>query len=1146
MKNLYRPSFQKVLLFCLLLLSCQLTFAQTLPDPTGLTTNQIVCYNEEVDLTSTGSCASGTLKWYDGLLSTTEITDLVFNVTTTTTIYAACVSSCTCEMSNSVPVTFTVNLPFNVTRSQSTCDCEVIDLKAECPSGIVSWYAADSTTFISSGSPLSTQPGSSTTYTVRCEDAANSCNSPFKTIDIYVNTTLNSSAIPMADTTICAGSGIILKATCDVGAQPFFYLNDEVTEIDSVINSVTANTIYKVRCESFTACKSPFSNINISVSVPAGPTINTPAEICFGERIFLDATCGTDFRTAWYNDDEVTPLLSPLVTPGSNITYKVRCESMTAIGCFSPFDTLALIVRNEIITQPTSALICLGDAATFAIVVDNTDSPTLQWQKKQADGTFIDIPSATNDTLTITNTTLTDQGHYRCHVVGHCNFYSEEVFLIFPGNIALNGKPIPSQIAPLEGYGSAVAVSDSIAVVGAFQDNSGKGAAYVFKLNANGKWTQSARLAPSDLLADDIFGSAVAIAGNHIFVSAVGYNSFSGKVYIFKKQSNNSWLQIDKILSPDGSYPDDYFGGAIAASDSLLAIGADGYEVAYIYKMNFAGVWEFEDYLEDGTPGNEFSYSIGISGNDLVIGAPDEGASGAIFIYERLGAGIWMPKGQFTPDSLNSGAYFGSSLSVSGNKLIVAGDGVAQIYEKDLVGNWNEKVLLSGNDLVDDDLSDLVVSIDNEIAVIGTPMAGKGVAVIYEKNVTGNWVKKKTLTPADLINGDHFGSSVAVSKNTIVVGSLFTPVSLEFGTGGAYFYNIYASPIPAVSSITQASSYCPAQSVTFNLTGLPVVDTYTITYKIDVAGTENTVIVTPDTLGKASFTQVLNWVDNTKSIYITKIKNNTTNCEKLINVSSAIAVKAPTLITAHPTAEIVCLGETAVFMAEATGEGLLSFQWQRQAPVISGVNSPFTNDFADISVLTLQNRTLSDNGAKYRVKITGECGVAISNDALLTVLAKATASIAASGPICPGTTATLTFTGTPYAQVIYQRNGTNSSVTLDASGNATATTVQLASQTTYNLVSINVEGKCNQMISGSAVVEVLTSGVNPPLTLTSPVHDVLPNGKQTHAAQTIDAFNKIEAGGKSTIIGNKAVTLQPGFESKEGSVYTAKIAGACI
>lgn len=1154
MKNLYLQPYQKFLFFCLLIFSCQITFAQTLAPPVVVTTSQIVEYDEEISLVA--SCSSGVLNWYEESLATPALSVLTFNVTETTKYIAVCESSCTCDISDAVEVVITVDKPFNVTRTQSACECNDVILQASCPEGNVSWYMSDSVTPLGSTTITSME---TRTYYVRCENPSNSYLSPFEEVTIYMYSTLNDNPIVSSPITICKGSSHTLSATCSGDATPFFFLNDGLTEIDPQINALNAATTYKVRCESLTKCPSGFLDINVEVTSPPAPTGVTPNEdVCQGVVTTLAATCDADSDPHWYLNNMITPVINPNVYPSTTTTYQVRCESHVFTDCFSSFVSTTITVLSDITAQPTSVLACLGNKAI--LVVGVTGEPLLQWQKRQADGNYMDIPFADNDTLTIDSTVLADRGYYRCRVTGDCDSFTDEVFLTFPQTIKDNGKLVPTQVTTGDEFGNAVALSDSIAVVGAWSKTYEKGAAYVFKMNPNGKWSQMAQLAPSDLLAGDDFGSAMAISvtGDTVFVSAVGQNGGAGAVYMFRKLPDNTWSQINKLTMPIGAAPGDYFGASISVSNNIMAIGADGYESVYLYERNnLTGEWVNTDELTDGGSGSEYGYAVGVSGNTLVVGAPGEGPSGAIFIYHRVLGSWFLHEDSFTPDNLDPAVDFGQAVAISGNSIIAAsfddsnGEGQAFIYERDVTGNWFLKTELVSTDITDNAAYGYSVGINDNTAIVGAYANdfGKGAAVVFEKNAAGNWIQKKLIIPATIQLGDQFGTSVGISKTSLLVGSSFDPTMslLTFLKGGAYFYGLYTYPPATVASVTQATTFCSGQKATFNLTGLLSTDAYTISYKIDDAGTVKTVVVTPDSTGKASFTETLLWANNTKNIYLTKVKNNITNCETLLDLSSEIIVKAPTEITGNPARQIVCVGETAVFMGEATGEGILTFQWQRQAPSTSGFNQPLNNDFSDISVLTLANRTLADNGARYRVKVTGECGVVTSGDAPLIVLAKASVIMTAGAPVCPGSSGTLSFAGTPFAHVSYQSNGFTSSVTLDAEGQASVVTNAITAQTIFNLVSIDVEGKCNKSISGSAVIEVLPSGstILPPLVLASPTDDVANTVDQTKIAQSLQVTNKISLGGKATHTGNKYILLGVGFEASQGGVYEAKVMPAC-
>ncbi|GAB3502932.1 3-coathanger stack domain-containing protein [Emticicia fontis] len=1163
MKNIYQPLYQKILLFFVVLLSGQLTFAQSPPpDPYNVTQSEIFCGSLDVTLDAT--CDVGTPKWY---LGSSPVTVLTFTVNSTSMYSVACETAT--ESSNFAAVNFTELDVTLTTRDKVICGSTTVKLTASCPIGVVSWYENDSTTPVGTGDVITTI-SAGTSYVVRCEvTSPTACESPFKMVT-FTDGTSSPLTLPTGpvDESICGPSGYELTATCSSGGIPFFFAVDQLTEMESAGTIIypTADITYNVRCEDpgNPYCPSDFLTFTLTVTSPPDPVpISNPVLICKGSSEVIPATCDADSQPIWFNASGV-PLPGNAVSPNVNTTYTVRCASTVSPGCYSNPVLVDVMVDDVITSHPSSVLVCLGESTSFAVSV--VGSYVYQWQKKQSDGSYEDISGANSDSLKISNTTLADRGFYRCLMTGpYCTIHTEEAYLAFPEDILSKGKLVPNNVTALDEFGNSCAISGNLAIVGAWSKSSYRGAAYIYEMDVNGKWSQKAQLAPSDLVAGDSFGGSVAISGDTVFVTAPEQDSETGALYIFKKQVNNTWLQIDKIVSPTSS-AGDYFGGAISVSGSLMAVGAPGVESAFIFKRDVSGVWQYNQEIKDFFGGNSFGYSVGLSGNGLVVGAPGEGIGGAIFIYERdSSTDYWYAHGLFEPSGLSVGSAFGLSAAISGNTIIAAGFedpfgsgsggpstlSIVQVYEKDFTGNWVEKSRLTSDDVTDESGFGYSIAIQDNMAVIGAPAnyVGRGAAIVFEKNAAGDWVQKKAIIPNDLVMGDLFGTSVAISKTSILAGAAFgsSPFPLQTSKGGAYFYSRYTYPVPAVSEVSQVAAVCSAQKATFNLTGFPNTNPYTITYKVDAAGTEKTIIITPDSLGNASFTETLVWANNTKNIFITKLKNNASGCEKVIDVNTALTLKAPTLIMVNPVPQSVCVGETAMFTAEATGEGILNFQWQRQAPATNGTNGPITGDFADISVLTLANRTIADNGAAYRVKVTGECGVAISNDAILTVLQKASVTMAAGPAVCPGTSGKILFSGTPGAMVYYESNGFNTFILLDGNGQGTVSTGAITEAKTFNLVSINIQGKCNRTISGSVTVDVLPTGASIPtaVVLTSPTDDVLNTVVQNHYAQNIQATNKINTGGKSDQKANKYVLLSPGFEASEGSVFLAKIEAAC-
>ena len=112
----------------------------------------------------------------------------------------------------------------------------------------------------------------------------------------------------------------------------------------------------------------------------------------------------------------------------------------------------------------------------------------------------------------------------------------------------------------------------------------GSGAAYVFKNDGNGNWLQNSRIdAGSDSENNSFFGNSVSIDGDNIIIGAYGesddasgsnYKASAGAAYIFKKDGNGNWTQDSKIVASDRASSDD-FGFGVAISGDWAIAGAE-------------------------------------------------------------------------------------------------------------------------------------------------------------------------------------------------------------------------------------------------------------------------------------------------------------------------------------------------------------------------------------------------------------------------------------------------------------------------------------------------------------------------------------------------------------------------------------------
>jgi hypothetical protein len=106
-------------------------------------------------------------------------------------------------------------------------------------------------------------------------------------------------------------------------------------------------------------------------------------------------------------------------------------------------------------------------------------------------------------------------------------------------------------------FGRAVAVSGDTAILGApRKDDNGSdsGAAYVFRFDG-ASWVEEAKLLASDGEPGDQFGTAVAVCGDTVAVSAVADDdngTAAGAVYVFRHDGFN-WIKEAKLLASDGA-----------------------------------------------------------------------------------------------------------------------------------------------------------------------------------------------------------------------------------------------------------------------------------------------------------------------------------------------------------------------------------------------------------------------------------------------------------------------------------------------------------------------------------------------------------------------------------------------------------------
>ncbi len=311
-------------------------------------------------------------------------------------------------------------------------------------------------------------------------------------------------------------------------------------------------------------------------------------------------------------------------------------------------------------------------------------------------------------------------------------------------------------VVSISGDGNTLAVSasfeDSAAtgVNGNQGDNSaeGSGAVYVFIRNGSG-WQQQAYLKASNTEFRDLFGSGLSLSadGNTLAVGAA------------EEDSNARGI--------NGNQDDN----SSSASGAVYVFARDGdswQQQAYIK----AGSSE----AENDSTSDEFGTTVSLSadGNTLAVGARQEGAQGAVYVFVRS-SGVWQQQAIFNPSRSDDG-IFGRAVSLSSDGNVLATSArVADfrgVFNTSVIyifvranGDWRENAVIE--DLVI--ASRVSLSGNGEILAV----ADDGDAVIFD-NLEGTWREQARFVQFgrnSTLDFETDGISLSADGNTLAIGN---------------------------------------------------------------------------------------------------------------------------------------------------------------------------------------------------------------------------------------------------------------------------------------------------------------------------------------------------------------------------------------
>ena len=265
---------------------------------------------------------------------------------------------------------------------------------------------------------------------------------------------------------------------------------------------------------------------------------------------------------------------------------------------------------------------------------------------------------------------------------------------------------------------------------------------------------------------------------------------------------------VAKLRAGDG-LAWDWFGNSISVSGDTLIVGAPftadlGWHSgsAYVYER-VDGDWmpTVELHAADAAEGDSFGTSVAVSGDTLVVGARFDGdlgaAAGSAYVFERAGT-EWIQTVKLLAADGAGGDRFGQAVAISGGTIVVgspydddkgSNSGSAYVFEK-LGGGWTQTGKLVALDGAASDNFGLAVAVSGETVLVGSylddaPEIDRGSVYVFEKP-GGIWSQTDKLVAGDGRSGTRFGIAVALSGDTAVIGA-YQSVS-SGGPGSAYVF----------------------------------------------------------------------------------------------------------------------------------------------------------------------------------------------------------------------------------------------------------------------------------------------------------------------------------------------------------------------
>ncbi len=327
-------------------------------------------------------------------------------------------------------------------------------------------------------------------------------------------------------------------------------------------------------------------------------------------------------------------------------------------------------------------------------------------------------------------------------------------------------------------------------------------------------WFERQKLLPNVSSVNGRFGTALALSGDTAIIGApfaAPNNVIIGAAYVFVRDATGAWSQQQILTAPDGATLDQ-FGASVALFGNRALVGAPGDDnesgtdagAAYLF-TRVGAVWSLEKKLlaaasptdvsvNAPAPNDQFGVTVALDADTALVGAPhhllyNDLESGAIYSFAQLSSG-WA-QSQVLKVS-NKNGHLGHAMALAQNVLAFSVDPSTVVANPTVVVfYWSTKsgaTWPSARGMAIPAPSGSVVALSESYTLIKSDSVGVPgrVFVCTADNSGISHQLLATLSASDGTANDGFGSALAVSGGTLLIGNASGAVYVFSGSDSTW------------------------------------------------------------------------------------------------------------------------------------------------------------------------------------------------------------------------------------------------------------------------------------------------------------------------------------------------------------------------